>query len=301
MIRKTVTTLSIASAVIFSGMAFADDETKLTVYGSVRVMLEDVEGADGVEGKDALSRIGLKASQKVSDDLRAFGGVELRVNADETNSTPNLRLGYAGLKTNYGQVSFGSQTQVWHKFVRGSKFSDGSDSLRLGTIRDKDSLQYFHKLGKVKVGLSQSFENGGNEHTQIGAAIPFPKGKLGIAYTKDEEGGLLGLRPEVTFGKTSASLLYYRADSDFSAHGANLCNDGGDTTSAGIYGKQKFGKGMFVHARYMELDCDTDAKDKNSTKVEFVKQFNKKMRMWVSHENADNFNDETQLGVRYDF
>jgi len=307
--NKLIIALGAVSAMTLSGVAAADYKAKVKTYGSVRVMLEDNDVKDSISGEDALSRFGIKASQKISSDLSAFGGIELRIRADNTNSENELRLGYAGLKGGFGKISFGSQTQVWHKFVRGAKFSDGVDTLRLGTIRDQDSLQYFGKFGKVKVGLSRSFEGTPaegvkNEHTQIGAAIPFPSGKIGIAYTKDSNGGLLGLRPEVKFGGTFLSLLYYSADADFTAHGANLCKDGGDTTATGLYAKQKLGAGFTIHARYMERDCDDASKNADSTKVELIKQLNKKTRLWLAHETGEGGNvkdSETQLGIRFDF
>ncbi len=310
--NKHILMVGTLAAMSVSGAAHADYKAKVSAYGSVRVMIEDNDVKENISGEDALSRFGIKASQKISSDLTAFGQIEFGVDADDngvnaaedTDRDIFRRLGRAGLKGSWGSISFGAQTQVWHKFVRGAKFSDGVDTLRLGTIRDQDSLQYFGKFGGVKVGLSRSFEGNDNEHTQLGAAIPFPHGKLGVAYTLDEEGGLLGLRPEVRFGGTLVSLLYYNADSDFTAHGANLCKDGGDTVSQGLYAKQKLGSSFTLHGRYMELDCDDDAKDADSTKVELIKQFNKKARIWFAYETGEGGNvkdKEAQIGIRFDF
>jgi len=292
--------LSTASAL------YAESDVKVTPYASVRLMIQDNENPDDPTGQNALSRFGIKGSQTVSPGLKFFGGIEYGVDADDTNSDPTLRLGFAGLKGAWGQLSFGSQTQIWHKFVRGAKFSDGVDSLRLGAIRDQDSLQFAGKIGKTKIGISRSFEGNGNEHTQVAAAIPFGSGgfsgKLGVAFQQDENGGLLGLRPEATFGKTHITLLYYQADADFTAHGANLCGDGGDTVSAGIYLRQKLPQGFLIHGRVMDYSCDvTD--DGDSVKLELVKSFNKKARVWLAYETGEGGNvvdQEAQLGIRYD-
>lgn len=310
--KKTILALSLITAATTSGVASADYKAKVKPYASVRLMLQDNDSQDDISGENALSRIGIKGSQKISQDLTAFGQIEFGVDADDnaTNAAESSdtdisrRLGLAGLKGSWGSLSFGAQTQVWHKFVRGAKFSDGVDTIRLGTIRDQDSLQYYGKFGKAKFGISRSFEGNGNEHTQIGTAIPFPNGKIGIAYTQDEDGGLLGLRPEIKLGNTFLSLLYYKADSDFTAHGANLCKDGGDTIAQGIYAKQNLGNGLIIHARYMERDCDTDSLDADSTKVELVKKLNKKTRLWLAHETGEGANvkdGESQLGIRFDF
>jgi len=299
-----VTAICLLSA---TSTLYAESDVKVTPYASIRLMIQDNENSDDPTGQNALSRFGIKGSQTVSPGLEFFGGIEYGVDADDTNSDPSLRLGFAGLKGAWGQLSFGAQTQVWHKFVRGAKFNDGVDSLRLGAIRDQDSLQFFGKIRKVNIGISRSFEGDGNEHTQVAAAIPFKRGdkfsgKVSVALQQDQEGTLLGLRPEATFGKSHITLLYYQADADFTAHGANLCGDGGDTVSAGIYLKQELQHGFQIHGRFMNYSCDV-TEDGDSVKLELVKKFNKKARIWLGYETGEGGNvvdQEAQLGIRYD-
>ena len=279
----------------------AKEVSSFKVYGSVRVMLENNADKE-LSIEDALSRIGVKSSRHLLPNAEGFAAVEYGKGSGDKELA--RRVIFAGVKGSWGSLSYGTQTQVWHKFVRGAKFSDQLDTLRLGTIRDQDSFQYFTKIGKIRLGTSRSFEKQGNEHTQFGVAIPFGKNKLGVAYTRDSNGGLLGIRPEWVLNKTQISILYYRADPDFSAHGANLCRDSGDSITQGIYAKQTFNDGLWIHARYMERDCHDNEKDARSFKTEIAKKLNNRTRLWLAYEVGDAGNvkdNEVQLGFRFDF
>lgn len=313
--KKIVMTTAALSAMLLNQSVFADYGTKITPYGSVRVGLEsnDIDGADeDIEGRDFLSRFGLAGSQKITQGLTVVGKIEYGLDATETASDSKLRLGYVGLKGDLGQLTFGSQTLVWHKFVRGSFFSDGTDTLRLGAIRDSDLLNYYNSVGGLKFGLAAQFEgseDGDDLNTfQAGGEFKIGAVKLQAAILKDgsgeNTGTLIGLRPRVSFGNTHLALVYHNASDDFDFYGANLCGDGGDTTMTGLYAKQKIGKG-FIHSRYMTKSCDDAANEASSIKLEYVHTISKKARFWVSGESLDNEtkpdDTELQIGFRFDF
>ncbi|MDO6806325.1 porin, partial [Wenyingzhuangia sp. 1_MG-2023] len=76
---------------------------------------------------DELSRIGIKSSKKLDHGLTAVAQLEYEVDHYHQKEGLSLRLGYVGIKGKFGELYHGSQTTVWHKFVRGAYFSNGSD------------------------------------------------------------------------------------------------------------------------------------------------------------------------------
>ena len=119
-------------------------------YGSLRLGADYVDSGtadDAANGRDFLSRIGVNAEVQLSDGLTGVGKVEYGLRGDDgvnfnQNQKPGLRQIYVGLKGNFGTVTYGSQTIIWHQYVRSAYFSDGLDSLRQGAIRDDDMLQW---------------------------------------------------------------------------------------------------------------------------------------------------------------
>ncbi|MGH1542094.1 MAG: porin [Arenicella sp.] len=321
--KKSVLTITALSMLMGADAVLADFKTKITPYGSVRVGLEsnDIDGQEtDTDGRDFLSRFGLKGSQKITQGLSVIGRIEYGLDATDSKNESNLRLGFVGLKGDLGQLTFGSQTLIWHKFVRGAFFNDGTDTLRLGTIRDSDQLNYLGKSGGFSYGLGLQFKgktgtgddaqsNSDSVDTaQFGASYKSGNFILKGALLKDSAGEntgtLLGLRPEMTFGGTKVALVYFNASDDFDVYGANLCKDGGATTTAGLYAKQKIGSGA-IHGRFMTKSCDTAGPEADSIKLEYVHFLSKKARFWVSGESLDKEagadDTELQVGFRFDF
>ena len=48
------------------------------------------------------------------------------------NEKAGMRQIYVGLKGKFGTVTYGSQTIIWHQYVRSAYFSDALNSLRQG-------------------------------------------------------------------------------------------------------------------------------------------------------------------------
>lgn len=335
------TTLLIGAATV----AHAEEgDMKTSFYGSLRLGIDSVDSGsndDAANGRDFLSRIGTKSSVDLGNGLTGLAVVEYGLRGDDgvnfvQNQKPGLRQVYIGLKGSFGKVTYGSQTIMWHNFVRGAYFSDGLDSLRQGAIRDDDLLQWEKKTGKWKFGAAlQTEKQDGDSFDQYQVGVEYKSGplKLQAAVVTDQRGdntgNLVGVRGWYNISKNvTVSAFHHQASEDFDIYSGNSSGNvrtkstksgnavGGitsckneDRTTTGIYGKWKQGKNQF-HARYAVNACDIKG-DASSIKVEYVRYLSKKFKMWVAFEQLDNDTSrlpstgkdmsELQLGARFDF
>ncbi|MCP4411199.1 MAG: porin [Gammaproteobacteria bacterium] len=328
-----------------SGMVLAEEgDVKTSFYGSLRFGADFVEAStedDGGNGRDYLSRVGVKASLDLGYGLTGLALVEYGLRGDDgvnfvQNQKPGLRQVTIGLQGDFGKVTYGSQTITWHKFVRGAYFSDGLDSLRQGAIRDDDMLQWEKKSGNWKFGAAVQIEQqDGDTFDQYQFGSEYKSGdlKLQVAIAKDQRGdntgNLFGVRGWYnTSENTTVSAFYHLADEDYDTYGGNSSgnvrlvsatesgNIGGVTgckteerSTSGLYGRWKSGKNQF-HARYAVNACDISG-DVSSIKVEYVRSLGKNYKAWVAFEQLDSDvtrlpstgedMSELQLGLRVDF
>lgn len=328
---------------------FAMAETTTTdFYGSLRIGIDSVDAGvknDGANGRDYLSRIGVKASTGLGNGLTGLGQVEYGLRSENSidisqNGQPTLRLALVGLKGAFGEIYYGSQTPIFHKYVRSAYFSDGNDSVRLGTVREDDVTQYFYK-GKdfsVAAGIQTEGQDGDDiDYYTFGGDYKTGPLTLQAAYVKDlrgdKNGELMGVR--VWYRVTDAltlSAFRHQQDKTFdysngSSGDVQLIDTnnsklsgipncaGEDRSTQGVYAGYRFGANL-VHGRYAVDHC-ADAGDVTSGKVEYVRYLAKNYQVWVSYEALNNDKDrapvttvagetpddmsEAQLGVRFDF
>lgn len=342
-LNKTFLGLAILSA---STVGFAEEKPTSKFYGSFRLGIDTIDAGtsdDGANGRDYLSRIGFKTSVSIKDGLEGLVQVEYGLRSDnlvdfQQDGDPTLRLAMIGLKGNWGEVYYGSQTLLWHKFVRSSYFSDGLDTVRQGAIRDDDLLQYYYKKGGFTLGLGTQTEGQDGDsfdQFQIGGEYVTGPIKLQAAYSQDERGdntgGLWGLRAWWTVNKHLQFSAYtHQADEDYDLYtggstgvirlrdssvegrvdGLRGCSRE-DRNSTGVYGKYSFGSNQ-IHTRYAVDSCD-DSGDVDSIKVEYIYFLNKYYRVWVAYEDLSNDDGRTpstssgddfslfQVGARADF
>ncbi len=339
--KLCATTLLITAATVASA---AEGDVKTSFYGSLRLGADYVDSGtddDALNGRDYLSRIGTKASVDLGDGLTGLAVVEYGLRGDDNvnfnqNNKPGLRQVLVGVQGDFGKVTYGSQTILWHKFVRGAYFSDGLDSLRQGAIRDDDFLQWEMKSGNWKFGAAlQTEKQDGDSFDQYQGAIEYKAGpvKLQAAIATDKQGdntgNLYGVRGWYNISdQITVSVFHHQADADFDIYGGNSSgnvalkstasgnNIGGATSctdeersTTGIYGKWKQGKNQ-VHARYAVNACDIKG-DLSSVKVEYIRHYSKNFKLWTSFEQFDSDDtrlpstgedmSEFQLGARFDF
>lgn len=326
-----------------SGSVLAED-VKTSFYGSLRLGVDYVDAGtvdDAANGRDFLSRIGVKSSVALTDSLTGIATVEYGLRGDDNvnfdqNNKPGLRQVYVGVKGDFGTITYGSQTILWHKFVRGAYFSDGLDSLRQGAIRDDDFLQWEKTSGNWRFGAAlQTEKQDGDSFDQYQLAAQYKAGpvKLQAALAADQRGentgNLYGVRAWYTVSdNVTVSAFYHLAEEDFDIYGGNSSgnvnlkstaesgNVGSvsackteERSTAGLYGKWKSGNNQ-IHARYAINSCDI-AGDVSSIKVEYVRSLSKKFKLWAAYEQMDSDDSrlpstgedmsELQLGARFDF
>lgn len=338
--NKLVTALSLG---LLSAALVQAEETTSSVYGTLRIGIDNVDAGtedDGMNGRDYLSAVGIKGSVKMDNGLTGVGQVEYGLrdeNAVDINQMgqPTLRLAFVGLKGGFGEVYYGSQTPLWHKYVRSAYFSDGNDTVRLGTVREDDLTQYYFtgKNFNIGAGIHTEGQDGDSlDSWSVGGEYKAGPATLQAAYTKDERGdnigGLLGLRVWLAVNDAiTLSAYYHQADDDFDLYSgstgdvaltdASVSGDvkgigncsGEERTNQGVYAAYKFGSSK-VHARYAIDSCE-DSGDVASSKVEYVYYLAKNYNVWASYEALNNDTDrmpatgkemsEAQLGVRFDF
>jgi predicted porin len=331
--KVTMKKVCYASLLMVASNAAVAEDVKTSFYGSLRLGMDYVDAGtvdDAANGRDFLSRIGAKASVSLTDSLTGIGKIEYGLRGDDgvnfdQNDKPGMRQVYIGLKGDFGTVTYGSQTILWHKFVRGAYFSDGLDSLRQGAIRDDDFLQWEKTSGKWRFGAAlQTEKQDGDSFDQYQVAAQYTTGpvKLQAALAADQRGentgNLYGVRAwyEVS-NSVTLSAFYHLAEEDFDMYSGNSSgnvrlkstpdknsdgkgdNDIGgvsackteERSTAGLYGKWKLDKNQ-VHLRYALNTCDIKG-DVSSIKVEYVRYLSKKFKMWASFEQLDS--DDSRL------
>lgn len=342
MMKKLATAMSLG---LLASALVQAEETSTDFYGTLRIGIDDVSAGtpdDGMNGRDYLSAVGVKASVKMDNGLTGVGQVEYGIRSENSvdvvqNGQPTLRYALVGLKGGFGEVYYGSQTPLWHKYVRSAYFSDGNDSIRLGTVREDDLTQYYFKGANYSVGAgihTEGQDGDSLDSWSVGGEYKAGPATLQAAYTKDERGdnngGLLGVR--VWYAVNDAitlSAFHHQADDDFDLYGGSSGNvaltdasvsgskkginncAGEERTNDGLYAAYKSGANK-VHARYAVDSCDTSG-DVSSTKVEYVRYLAKNYNVWVSYEvlnndearkpttSSGNDMSEAQVGVRFDF
>lgn len=323
-----------------------DNEFQVDVYGSLRLGLDYIDAGtpdDAINGRDFLSRVGINAKKRIGDGVALVGTVEYGLRSDnlvdlQQNGDPTLRLAYVGVQSKkYGSLYYGSQTIVFHRFVRSSYFGDGLDSVRLGSIRDDDMVQYYYSSGNLTVGAAVQTERQDGDsfdQFQVGAEYDLDVAKLQVAAIKDNQGinkgTLWGVRGWL-YPVAGVTLSAYRHQqtSDFDLYGGStgtirlrdaategsvngIPNCPGEERSAtGVYASYRTG-GNQIHGRYAVDSCDVSG-DVQSYKIEYIRHISKDARIWLGYEKLDNdplrapasssgdSMSQVELGVRYDF
>ncbi|WP_416137651.1 porin [Halomonas sp. HK25] len=133
--KKTILATAIAGAIAATGMmatnaqaatVYDQDGTRLDLYGRIALGIQgggqneaivNDEGEqtgqikkNGTEFVDVFSRFGLRGTQRISDDLTAYGNFELRPQLDEVNrGGQQVRNSFLGLRSNaFGSLQAGN-------------------------------------------------------------------------------------------------------------------------------------------------------------------------------------------------
>ena len=290
------------------------------LYGSFRVGVQQVNAGSGDNAwitRDFLSRVGIKESIRLNQQLSLIGNLEYGVRNGRLNDLSQLfdhrvRKSSIGVKGSHWRFIAGQQNLLWHDFVRRSYFSSFNDTLRQATIRDEDLYQFYFSSKPVSFALGVQHDQKANQDKlkQIQSAVSVVFQTVNVAYAviKDTEGAhtgfLHGARADRTFSKGHkvAAYIHY-ADDEFDAYrgsvsgnlraefnglnvsGLQSCVDE-SRSSQGIYYKHVI-YSHFIHTRFA-LDHCAQSGDVSSFKVEYVHRIEKRFRVWLAYERLKN-------------
>ncbi|QJQ99904.1 porin [Halomonas sp. PGE1] len=260
--KKTLLATAIAGALGVSAAAQAatvydQDGTRLDLYGRIALGVsgggeevnEDGEKINGSEFRDVYSRFGLRGTQRISDDLTAYGNFEVRPKMDEVNrDNQQVRNSFLGLRSNtFGSLQAGNFDSFYLNTVaapfdvyidQGLELTDGSHQARgdsLGYISPNlEGFQVYlmakHYTGNTtsRTGNSGSGDLAGSEgsnssnwNTAGGAVYEVDALRLALGYAQDREstGGLgeniYGGSAVYEFVPGFSGRLAYEYQSDF--------------------------------------------------------------------------------------
>ena len=226
--KKTLLATAIAGALGVSAAAQAatvydQDGTRLDLYGRIALGVQG-GGQDeaiihpitneqtgqrktsGSEFVDVLSRFGLRGTQRISDDLTAFGNFELRPQLDEVNDdSPTVRNSYLGLRSNtFGTVQAGNFDNFYLNTVAApfDVYIDQGLELKGGGFQGRgDSLGYIspnlegfqvYLMAKHYSGNGAEVGSEGSNSSKIntagGAVYEVDALRLALGYSQDRTG-----------------------------------------------------------------------------------------------------------------
>ena len=326
---KTIIYVLMLSCLVYVELSIAETtEVDAEFYGSVRIGLDYVDAGtpdDAINGRDFLSRIGVKAENVIGKDIIGIVVLEYGIRNDnfvdvDQNDGLGRRLTYVGMRTPLGDIYYGSQNLIVHSFVRSSYFSDFNDTLRQATIRDDDLLQYFYtsKNWKLAAGAQFKGQDGDSvDQLQLGGEYAYGRSKYQIAYVKDNQGENKGdfigvkfwwdITKKITFssyyhfathdfdiyaGATTGNVRLRDGETEGNVNGTRTCPSE-ERTSTGLYGRYRLGNHT-IHGRLANDSCD-ETGDIDSVKIEYAYQVYKNFRTWIAAETLNNDNDRAPL------
>lgn len=192
------------------GFATAANAIDYNFYASLRVHGEAVEPDNGdaldsyTGWRDAYSRIGFKASHALSQDITAYGQLELPLDVPNTavqdpwDQDEDIRIGKIGIKGTFGDLAVG---QMWLPYYNAIAYPvDMFSSYYTGfatytSFRKDDTLAYYTpSFAGFSAAAAYSDENGaarssGNPDNRWQATASYKVGDLTLSAGLDDLGG----------------------------------------------------------------------------------------------------------------
>jgi len=300
---------AILAAAVASLMAVGVAQADTKMYGKARMYLElGTENGAGV-GKDSKavknysSRIGWKGSEDLGNGMSAVYQFEVAYAADgdngsvggHTKSSPfSTRVGYGGIKGDFGQIAIGQQWTPSYVLVRGKH--DPMNTTAGGNVygggfpaatRSGNVISYINAFGGVKVAAAIISSNSDTLNDVLDAAISIPAGPVtvGIALAQQDAAN--------TTSPTALDIGW--ADGAISAHLGLFMTD---VTNAddwmSVVVKFKTGSGQIT--AQLE-DNGTD----NQINAAYTHKLSKKTSLMAEISSGDVAADETNVGIHINF
>ena len=329
--KKIILATAVASIMAGSMAQVAQAET--TMYGKARIFLElatETNATPSVKDKGVSSyssRIGWKGSEDLGNGMSAVYQFELGFNADGDNGTNkdsaghttgdtspfDTRVGYAGIKGDFGQVAIGQQWTPSYVLVRGKH--DPMNTTAGGKVyagnfpratRVDDAISYIGAFGDIKVAIATVASNGGsgsdvdadslNDHTDAAISIPAGPVTIGVAMANSNPTSPATSSSPVAVnigwadGAISLDVGFFMIDKDDVV--GTAADEGADMMS--IVGKFKTGSGTIV----AQLEDDGN---ETQTNLAYNHNLSKKTSLMAELSTGDSQQDEMNVGIHINF
>ena len=298
--KKTLLAVALISA-ITSSAVMADT----TLFGRVHASIDAVdigEASNNVSHSDNISMLGVKGSEKISDNLDAVYHVEFAISGGDGSNIGN-RDQYVGLRSNAGTLLVGKKSTpfkgVWAKsdmfvgelgsqrpLTGGTQKGAGLGTNGTWNARPDNSIIYMlPKMGGFKAAIAHSTEQNNNGKTATSASAYYTMGALttGAGYEKTGSGDE-GYRvmAAYTAGKFKVSGFIQDTKSDISG--------GKETDVWNVSGSVKTSAKGLVKAQYTDLDDSTSGIDDGATMwaVGYDHHLSKRTKVYAQYASVDN-------------
>jgi predicted porin len=286
--------LAITVAAAFAAPAMADT----TLYGKLHNAIQITDsGADGAGTQTTVSsnssRIGVKGSEKLTDDLSAIYQIEWGLNSAENGSGLSDRNRYLGLKGSWGALVTGRidtpEKNVGRKAeLMGDSIGDARAITGRGIAdaRANDVVAYMSpKMGGASFAVAAVHEDGGNQTQGYSANAMYKAGGLtaGVGHTNvDGAGDTTRIAGKYDFGAGAVTALIQQ-DNDLSGV------DGADRDVWGIGGMMKTASGAVKIQHYNAGETgEADNTGASLTAVGYDHNLSKRTTLYARYAQVDN-------------
>lgn len=312
-------------------VAEAREPYGLNIYGSLRPRLTFRDEGDrtSTDVTDALSRIGIKGSKKVSDSITAFYRGEWDVDIEANGNFGDARLAYVGFEGGFGRVAIGKQWSPHYNLVaeRSDIFNHRSSPFGYDAVspfRTAELLTYSYSKGGFRLDSGVQFNGdpaisgnsgnssraGGPSHVDsgsFGASYDFGKVYIGSSFLQqkgdnDYERDLLGVAGSWNVTDDLYLAFTYQDISVDQLATAEL-----NQSTVDLVGSYALGEGYKLKAGVFSFDDDVDgigSDTHDGYNITLEKQMGdfRVFGEWLSRDfDYAQTRNTLSLGVRYDF
>ena len=315
--KKSLITVAVASGLLVSGAAFADDTT---VYGLAQFEVGswggDMTGIQTADNGDG--RLGVKSKEDLGEGMAALAKLEYGLDTTgNTGTALKARETWVGLKTGMGTVELGRIKSAYKYFggvnydpynatllqARGNggmtgKVGNGGAFGQNGFL--STSMGYSMAMGAVNFRLTYDPDNGGPV-TKPGSATGAKGKTLGFGFNGGNFGVIFAYADDgVTAGGGSTNYKSTKVGGMYNMGGAGKISaqyesskfDGGtaSTTVKTTYLDYQFNidhsNGVDVALGSMKPDA-TGAQTEKFSRVAFTHKLSNKTKVWVGYRGTD--------------
>lgn len=225
--KKLALAMAIASTPFMASIAQAADG-KPQVYGRINVAFQHVDETDiggkldgQTELKSNSSRIGVKGSQKINDDITAIYQLEFRISPDQDKDSKQFehRNSFVGFKGNFGEVKFGNHDTPLKLIQNKIEMFPGLDGdikevALNGENRTKNNFMYTSpKMNGLQAMVSHMSSEEADVDDGFSASLTYSVGDLYLAVAhdinvSDPETNLTRIAAQYTLGDLQLGAIY---------------------------------------------------------------------------------------------